>query len=1217
MKYKFIRCSTHLRKKCLLLLMKSFIFLCCSLSFALTPKNIFSQDVKVEISTTKEYTIQEVFDILKQQTNYNFIYKSDLFDNSPSTKLNKGVITASELLKKSFSFGDFSISVGDNNVVFIKKEPAKTLASSDQQTISGVVTDENGMPLPGVTVLIKNTNKGVSTNFDGEYQINASKGDVLVFSFVGYKSQEIVINAQETINLQMEVDMSTLDEVVVTGYQKIDRKLFTGSASIIKSQDAIVEGTPDVGRMIQGKAAGVAVQNVSGTFGASPKIRVRGSSSIYGSSNPLWVVDGVVLEDVIEVSADDLASGNAVTLIGSSIAGINANDIESFQILKDASATAIYGARAMNGVIMITTKRGKSGQVRMNFSSELTMKAKPSYAKFDIMNSQEQMGVYLDMQNKGLLNHAEISRAANGGVFNRMYNLIYDYDPNTNSFALENTPAARNAFLREAEMRNTNWFNVLFRNSVQQNHSLSLSGGNDKASFYSSLSFLNDPGWTLTDKVNRFTANLNSTIKLSDRVEVNINTSNSLRLQRVPGALDRQMDVVSGEYNRNFDINPFSYALNASRTMAARNEEGDFQYYKMNYAPFSILNESVSNYMDLDYLDSKIQTSLKVNVLEGLDITALGALRYVKTTREHKITEASNLANAYRAAEDATIQENNQFLYQDPDNPAALPEVVLPEGGFYNRDDNTLLNYYLRTTAQYSKEFNEKHNVNALLGQEIRYADRTASFNKGYGYQWGKGGTPFVDYRILQQILESGFQYYGMNKNYDRFAAFFSTLGYSYNDKYTVNLTGRNDGSNRLGQSSSARWLPTWNISGAWHVDKEKFMYDIDAISRLNVRATYGLTASMGPASSARAIYLNELSFRGYLPERENQIVIASLENENLTWEKQYETNIGIDLGLYNNRISLSSDIYFRNGFDLIGFVSTSGVGGELIKAANYADMKSNGVEFTLNTKNITNEDFKWTSNLTFAYNKNKITRLGSNPRVIDLVREEGGPVEGYPVNALFSIPFEGLDEEGFPLLKNNYGEVSSRGVDFQSRDVDYLKYEGSIDPIYSGGFENTFNYKNFSLGVFITYQGGNKIRLNPSFSHTYSDVQSMSRDMLDRWMLPGDENKTDIPTIPSVRQLRENPFLKQAYNAYNYSSARVADGDFIRLKDITLSYNFDKKTLDYLKLSSLNARFTASNLFLLYSDKKLNGQDPEFFRAGGVAMPVPQQFTLSFKIGL
>ncbi len=1188
-------------------IMRIFTFMMLVFSMHLSATT-YSQQTKMSLNM-KNVGLSEVFNKIKTTTEYGFFYNMEDLKKIGSINIVVEDATIDEIMIKVLDNTGLSYKLVSNTIIIKPFVGENSL--QQRNVIKGKVKDEKGDPLPGVSVVIKGSNLGVATDIDGTFELPVKGNElpVLVISFIGMRTMEVKFNGEKFLNIVLKSDSEDLDEVIVTGYQKIDRKLFTGSATVVKSKDAVIEGVSDVGRMLQGKAAGVQVQNVSGTFGASPKIRVRGSSSIYGSSNPLWVVDGVVLEDVVEISADDLASGNAITLIGSAVAGINANDIETFQILKDASATALYGARAMNGVIIITTKKGKKGQVRVNYSLEATMKMKPSYTNYDILNSQQQMGVYLDMQAKGLLNHADMARSSNGGVFNKMYDLINTYNPETQQFGLENTIAAKNAYLRKAELRNTDWFDELFKSSIQKNHSLSIAGGSDNASFYASIGFLDDPGWTVADNVKRFTANLNSTVKIGEFVDLNITTSNSLRKQQVPGSLDRQRDVVSGEYNRNFDINPFSYALNASRTMAARGENGEYEFYNMNYAPFSILNESKYNYIDLDYLDSKIQAEISAYLLPGLNVRALGALRYVKTTREHKIHERSNLANAYRAAEDATISQSNQFLYKDPENPAALPEVVLPAGGFYNRDDNTLFNYYFRATANYNKIFEEKHNVNGLFGHEIKYADRTYSFNRGYGYQWGKGGVPFVDYRILRQILESGFQYFGMSQNYDRFVAFFASLGYSYDDRYTFNMTGRYDGSNRLGKSKSARWLPTWNLSGAWHIKREKFMEDVDLISALNLRATYGLTASMGPASNAMAIYINEVSFRPYQVEKENQIILRELENQDLTWEKQYETNVGFDMGIIDNRISVSADIYYRRGFDLIGYVSTSGIGGQSYKAANYADMKSSGVEFTLNTRNIYTRNFSWTSNLTFSYNENEITRLGSIPSVFDLVREEGGAVEGYPVKGLFSVPFEKLDESGFPILTDSYGESSNIGVSFQSRNVKYLKYEGPIDPKIVGGFDNKFKYKGLSLNIYFTYQAGNKIRLYPGFKSTYSDVQSMSKDMLDRWILPGDEKYTNIPVIPSQRQLKENPYLKEAYNSYNYSTTRVADGGFIRLKDISLSYDFPTER-------NMQLKFAASNVALLYSDKKLNGQDPEFFRAGGVAMPLPRQFTLSFKIG-
>ena len=1088
----------------------------------------------------------------------------------------------------------------------------------EKVTVTGRVLDDLGEPIAGATVTPKGGSTGTITDIDGKFSISVdSKKTMLVISFMGFQPKEISAGANLN-RIVLEEESVKIDEVIVTGYQTIDRKLFAGSADLIKAEDSKIDGVADISRMLQGKSAGVQVQNVSGTFGAAPKIRVRGSSSIYGDSKPLWVVDGVVLEDVVEVSADDLSSGNATTVISSAVAGLNADDIETFQILKDASATALYGARAMNGVVVITTKKGKQGVTRINYSGEFTVRMKPSYNEYNIMNSQEQMRVFQDLETKGWLNHADISRSSSGGVYRKMYDLINTYDPKTGTFGLENTPQARANYLKRAEMANTDWFDELFKVSLQQNHAVSMSGGSEKSRFYASLSYFTDPGWSISDKVDRFTANFNSSVDLSKKVTLNLLTSNSLRKQTVPGTLDRKANVVEGEYSRDFDINPFSYALNSSRTLSSHAENGELEYYTMNFAPFNIINESRNNKLDIDMLDSKFQAELNIKPIKGLDLRAIGSLRYVKSTNEHKIYENSNLAEAYRAADNSFIKSSNKFLWQNPDDPSSEKLVVMPKGGMYNREDNKMMTYYFRATAAYNNLFNEVHNITTMIGQEVKSTDRSNSFNNGYGYQWNRGGVPFVDYRLMRQVLEGGFDYYGMGQSYDRYVASFLNAGYAYDDRYVVNVTGRYDGSNRMGKARSARWLPTWNVSGAWHAHNEKFMQNQKVISTLSFRSTYGLTATMGPASNALAIYRNAVTFRPYQNEKESQIYISSLENSDLTWEKQYEFNFGFDLGLLNNRISLSMDAYKRRGFDLIDFVRTSGIGGEFIKAANHADMESKGVEFTINTRNLTLKDFNWTTNLTFAYNKNKITSLKSKPNVMSLIREEGDALEGGPVKGLYSIPFYGLSEEGLPLFRWADGEIVGEDIYFQeSRDVSFLKYEGSIDPKVVGGMENSFSYKNLKLSVYFTYQFGNVIRLQPSFSSSYSDLGAMPIELRDRWMVRGDEKRTNVPAIPSYRTNYETKSLYTAYNAYNYSDVRVAKGDFIRLKEVTLSYDLPKKWVTPLYLNNVQLRFVASNLALLYRDKKLNGQDPEFFHAGGVAMPMPKQFTFTLKVGL
>ena len=344
----------------------------------------------------------------------------------------------------------------------------------------------------------------------------------------------------------------------------MDRRIFSGSSVKVDAEEAKLNGIADISRSLEGRVAGVSVQNVSGTFGTAPKIRVRGSTSIYGSSKPLWVVDGVIMEDVIEIDAEDLSSGDANTLISSAIAGLNSDDIESFEILKDGSATSIYGARAMAGVIVVTTKKGRAGHSSMTYSGEYTFRMKPLYSTFNIMNSQDQMSVYQELEQKGWLNYANIANAENSGIYGKMYQLLSEYDPMTEQFALPNTLEAKAAYLRDAEFRNTDWFDLLFTNSIQHNHSISMSGGTDSGNYYASLSVMDDPGWTLQSAVRRYTANINGTYKISRSLSFNMIGNASYRHQRAPGTLGATTNVVSGEVNRAFDINPYSYALNTS-----------------------------------------------------------------------------------------------------------------------------------------------------------------------------------------------------------------------------------------------------------------------------------------------------------------------------------------------------------------------------------------------------------------------------------------------------------------------------------------------------------------------------------------------------------------------------------------------------------------------------------------------------------------------------
>ena len=540
-------------------------FLVCAQIVSAQEKNI-SLDLK-------NVTVKEALEQLKAKTTYSLWFNVSEVDLGRKITINLQDKSINEALDIILKGQALNYEIKDKYIQIFK--PRQNSEKGKNKQISGTVVDDMGESLPGVSVRFKeDTTVGTVTDLDGHFQINIpEKAKTLIVSYIGMETKELPIK-EGNIKITLSSDSQMLEEVVVTGMTKVDKRLFTGATDRLKAEDARLDGIPDVSRALEGRSAGVSVQNVSGTFGTAPKIRVRGATSIYGSSKPLWVVDGVVMEDAVEIDADDLSSGDAVTLISSAIAGLSADDIESFQILKDGSATSIYGARAMAGVVVITTKRGQAGVSRINYTGEFTSRLKPNYDNFNIMGSQEQMGVYNEMAEKGWLIFSDTYRASNSGVYGKMYQLINSYNPKNQSWGLVNTPEAQATYLQMAEMRNTNWFDELFNNNITMNHSISISSGTEKAKYYGSISIYNDPGWTKASSVKRYTANANASFNLSNNLTLTLLSNGSYRKQKAPGTLSQEIDVVSGEVRRDFDINPYSYALYTSRTLALKDADG-------------------------------------------------------------------------------------------------------------------------------------------------------------------------------------------------------------------------------------------------------------------------------------------------------------------------------------------------------------------------------------------------------------------------------------------------------------------------------------------------------------------------------------------------------------------------------------------------------------------------------------------------------------------
>ena len=1074
-------------------------------------------------------------------------------------------------------------------------------------TVTGTVVDENQEPLIGVIVTVLGTDKKVTTNQSGQFAIPQVKpNQTLEFAFLGM--QKVTRKASEKkMKVLMREDAKTLGEVVVTGMQTMDKRLFTGSTTTLDAADVKIDGIADISRSLEGRAAGVSVQNVTGTFGTAPRIQVRGATSIYGSSQPLWIVDGVIQENVVEVNADELTTGNAESLLSSAIAGLNADDIESFQILRDGAATSIYGARAMAGVIVINTKKGKVGKANVNYTGEFTMRLKPSYNNFNIMNSQEQMSVYQELQKKGYMNPADVVNSSQSGVYGLLARLIASGD-------VKNTDAARNEWLRQQEYRNTDWFDQLFSNNIMQNHSLSISAGTEKSQHYVSLSLMDDKGWYKQSSVSRYTLNVNSTFHFSDKVRLQLIGNASTRKQKAPGTLNQEINLVNGEVTRAFDINPYSYSLNTSRVLDPN------EFYTRNFSSFNIFHELDNNYINLNTYEFRIQALLSYKPIAGLELTALGAYKRSSSTSEHNVTENSNQANAYRAMDNTIIRDLNPYLWTDPNDPYAVPISVLPKGGIQDVTNYRMNSWDFRATAQYNRTFADKHLVNLFGGLEVNSVERNSSWMRAWGVEYEFGNIGNFNADMFDKLKTEGSDYYRLTNGLDRTAAFFANATYAFDGRYIVNGTIRYEGTNTLGKERKSRWLPTWNVSAAWNAHDESWWSSlIPTFSHFTLKGSYSLTADRGPfsISNSSAIINSMIGWRPVGADQETTLAITELGNSELTYEKKHELSITADMGFFNNRLNLEASFYNRKNYDLIGPIAVQGVGGEIDKFGNVADMDSRGFELSINSRNIQTSDFLWTTTFLFSHQKSKVKNLKNTSRVIDLVRGNGFALEGYPVRSIFSIPFNKLTNDGLPTFIVGDGKITTDDINFQEyTDLSWLKYEGSSDPKFYGSLENVFGYKGFRLSVFIVYSFGNVVRLDPVFSNVYSDMVATPREFNNRWSSSGEEETTTVPVIPSKRQNFQNPNLSIAYQAYNYSTERIAKGDFIRMKEIALDYTFPQKWVKPIRMQNINIKFQATNIFLIYADKKLNGMDPEFFNSGGVASPMPRQFTLTLRLG-
>ena len=437
-----------------------------------------------------------------------------------------------------------------------------TAAAQTAGTVSGTIKNEQGETLIGAYVQVLETKMKAVTDVDGHFTIKAAIGQTIQASYIGMTTKSVKVTGNRPLDIVLKSDSRQIEEVVVTGYQNIRNRVYTGAASSVKMDDIKLEGIADVSRMLEGRVPGLSIQNISGTFGSAPRINIRGGASIIGNVQPLWVIDGAVYEDLVHLSLDQLASGDAVTLISSAVSGLNPADIQDIQVLKDASATSVYGARALNGVIVITTKAGKKDTpLRVTYSTENTIRLRPRYSSFDLLNSQETMSLLQEMDDKGYFGITNSLYGRRSGIYYQLYKGVSTINPATGDYYLPNTPEARMNFLRQREYANTDWFNHLFTLKPITNHVITLSGGGKNTATYASIGFYHDAGWTVADNVSRLTANIKNTFYINDKLTTTLTAQGNIRSQKAPGTMPQRKNSTIGVFERDFDINPFSYAL--------------------------------------------------------------------------------------------------------------------------------------------------------------------------------------------------------------------------------------------------------------------------------------------------------------------------------------------------------------------------------------------------------------------------------------------------------------------------------------------------------------------------------------------------------------------------------------------------------------------------------------------------------------------------------
>lgn len=1079
--------------------------------------------------------------------------------------------------------------------------------------LRGTIKNDKGEILIGVSVRVKGASQGTITDASGAFVLkNVQPGATLIISMIGYATREYKVG--ESANIQITLSpQAAMDEVVITGYQTLKKTDYAGAVATVKAKDVQVPSLGTLDKMLQGQVAGVAIQNTSAVFGTAPKIRVRGSASISGINEPLWVLDGVPLEAPLNIVPSELYAGNARNLLASALSNVNPEDIEDITVLKDGTATAMYGTRSINGVIVITTKRArKNSPLRVNYTFNGTMSMKPSIRDFDVLNSKDQIDLNQEL---GTIYESLLQNfaAETSGPLSKVQDLYNRRDITEQQYR---------EMVRDLRLVNTDWFDALYRNSVTQQHSLSLSTGSEKSATRLSFSYYGDPGKTLGENTKRYTANLVNNFQITNRFSAEVMLKYARRDQHQPGV----------------QVNPFVYARDASRASKPFAPDGKYEYYKKGYAPFNIIEEIQNNYIELNSNDFSAQLNLEYRFSERFKASMLLNTRFSNSTIDEIQTEHSNYAEQFRA-DDFRILESNSRLYKKPGSPSyELPHTALPEGGILDKETINARYYTARGQLEWIAIDANQHKLTAMGGMEVTQNKQSAGFARNYGYRSDSktfASAPLAYERLLvssnlpaderrmyagRNLLQGTSAY--VNEFTRNAVSFYSSMDYMFRERYILNASLRNDATNISGRSARSRFLPTWSLGGAWNFGNEDFMDGVKkVITSGKLRVSYSLRGNAGYRGPDLVAYYANMVRPSFPEFNTTGVNITEAENSSLEFEKEYQFSPGLDLSLFD-KLDITLNYYSRKSFDLVGNKPVQSSSGYLTKMFNWADMKNVGMEAAINIRPVKIAgDFSWSGMVNVGYNKNTVVSdyQGNFPSVMDASAAEGFPLMGKPVTGLYSFRFRGLNENGLAEYYDAAGKTVL-GFPETNRDLTNLVYQGSRDPMYSGGFTSNFTYRNLLLGVSLVFNTGHVVRKadyyrDGKLSSVYRDDKNAPGDFVYRWRAKGDERYTNIPRLlirDDINDYNNLGFFDASiFNVYNRSDIRTIDASYLRLRNIILQYNFSKFAKSW-KMQNLTAGLEASNL-AVFASKRFNGMDPETLLTG-LNMPPVKSFTFSLS---